>query len=197
LRLYCATTNTGKLREFRMAGEQRGIGIEPVPGLERIAPFEEAALSFEQNAVEKAVYYSGFAPGAVFADDSGLEVEALGGDPGVLSARFAGENATDEENNRLLLERLQGVTGRHARFVCVIAVARAGEVLRIFRGAVEGRILEAPRGSNGFGYDPLFLYPPFGRTFGELTDEKKMRVSHRSQALRAMLDWYSDAPLAG
>ena len=119
-------------------------------------------------------------------DDSGLEVDALGGAPGVYSARFAGPHATDEANNQLLLDRMRGVTDRTARFVCVVALAKSGRLVRTFRGEVEGRLLEAPRGANGFGYDPLFFYPPFGCTFGEAPLERKMEVSHRAQALRKM-----------
>jgi XTP/dITP diphosphohydrolase len=122
-------------------------------------------------------------------DDSGLEVRALSGAPGVLSARFAGDGATDEANNRLLLKRLHGVEDRSGRFVCVVALAHAGKLLRTFRGTVEGRIAEAPRGANGFGYDPLFFYPPFDSTFGEVSAQRKLEVSHRSKALRAMVEY--------
>ncbi len=181
--LYCGTSNPGKLREFQLAApdfELRAVDAA-VP--------EEHGATFEETAQAKAEYYSVFAPGWVFADDSGLEVDALGGAPGVHSARFAGPDATDDRNNALLLDRLREVENRAARFVCVIALAQAGRVERTFRGAVEGRILEAPRGSRGFGYDPLFFYQPFGRTFGEATDEQKMRVSHRGQALQSMFDF--------
>jgi len=190
--LYCATTNPGKLREFRLAAERvahRGIQIEPLPSLSEIVPAEESGATFEENAIQKAVYYSRHAPGPLFADDSGLEVDALGGEPGVRSARFAGPRATDEANNRLVLERLQGVAGRAARFVCVIALAGRGNILAVFRGAVEGQLLEAPRGPNGFGYDPLFYYPPFGCSFGEVGGDRKLTVSHRGQALRQTLEW--------
>ncbi len=191
--LYCATTNPGKLREFRLAAETFGgrIQVEPLPGLERIPPPAEHGSTFEENAVAKALYYSAHAPGPLFADDSGLEVDALGGAPGVESARFAGPQATDEANNRLLLEKLRGVENRTARFVCVIALAERGRLLRTFRGVVEGRILDEPRGANGFGYDPLFYYEPFGATFGQVPAERKMTVSHRGQALRQLMEWLS------
>ncbi|MGC8795221.1 MAG: non-canonical purine NTP pyrophosphatase, partial [Bryobacteraceae bacterium] len=149
----------------------------------------ETGRTFEENAVQKALYYSAWAPGPLFAEDSGLEVDALGGAPGVLSARFAGPGATDEANNRLLLERLRGVVDRSARFVCVAALAERGRLLATFRGVVAGRIAHEPRGSNGFGYDPLFYYEPFGATFGEVPAEMKISVSHRSQALRQMFGW--------
>jgi XTP/dITP diphosphohydrolase len=185
VKLYCATGNPGKLREFQLlAGD---VELELVPGFAKLDPCDETGHTFEENAVRKAVHYGPHAPGLLFADDSGLEVDALGGAPGVFSARFAGPGATDAENNRLLLEKLSGVADRRARFVCVIALVDGGRVLETFRGSVEGRILEAPRGSRGFGYDPLFYYLPFGGTFGEITAKPKFAVSHRGQALRAML----------
>jgi len=144
LRLYCATTNPGKLREFRLAAERFGRGLVeflPLPDLDRIPPAQESGRSFEENAIQKALYYSRHAPGLVFADDSGLEALALGGAPGVNSARFAGPEATDEDNNRLLLEKLRGLEQRAARFVCVVTVAQRGKLVRAFRGVVDGRIL--------------------------------------------------------
>jgi len=186
--LYCATSNPGKLREFRLAAGEK-FQIVPLPGLEELTRIEETGESFEANAVEKAVYYSRHAPGWLFADDSGLEVEALGGAPGVRSARFAGRFASDEANNRLLLEKLSGASDRTARFVCAIALAERGRLLETFGGVVEGRILEGPCGQNGFGYDPLFFYPPFACSLAEVSAEQKSGVSHRGQALRAMLEW--------
>jgi XTP/dITP diphosphohydrolase len=187
--LYCATTNPGKLREFRLAAERLGRNIEiaTLPNLSSIDPVEETGDTFEENAVRKAVYYSAYAPGPLFADDSGLEVDALGGEPGVRSARFAGPGATDEANNLLLVEKLRGMERRTARFVCLIALAENGAWLATFRGVVEGEILHEPRGPNGFGYDPLFFYPPFGCSFGEVGGERKLLVSHRGQALRQLL----------
>lgn len=188
--LFCATRNPGKLREFRLAIERFGGGrftVEPLPGLEAIAPCRETGATFRENAIAKALYYSAYAPGLLFADDSGLEVDALGGAPGVLSARFAGPDATDEANNRLLLERLRGVENRSARFVCAVALAERGRLIATFDGVVEGWIAEAPRGDHGFGYDPLFFYPPFGCTLAEAPAERKLAVSHRGQALAAMV----------
>ncbi|MGH9664857.1 MAG: RdgB/HAM1 family non-canonical purine NTP pyrophosphatase, partial [Bryobacteraceae bacterium] len=162
------------------------IVVEPMPGLQGIAAPEETGATFEENAIVKAAYYSRYVDGLLFADDSGLEVAALHGAPGVYSARFAGPEATDDANNALLLERLRGAADRSGQFVCVIAAARHGELVKTFRGEVRGTILEAPRGPNGFGYDPLFYYPPFGCTFGEADLQRKMKVSHRAQALAAM-----------
>ena len=151
-----------------------------------VPPPDETGSTFEENAIGKAEYYGGFTEGYLFADDSGLEVDALSGAPGVHSARYAGAEAIDADNNALLLERLAGVTDRRARFVCVIALVKDGKLVRTFRGAVEGRILDAPRGSGGFGYDPLFYYEAFGCTFGEARIGDKMLVSHRAQALEKM-----------
>jgi XTP/dITP diphosphohydrolase len=184
-KLYCATTNRGKLREFQMALRD-SIPVEPLPGLESIAVCEETGATFEENAVQKALYYSKHCDGYLFVDDSGLEVDALGGAPGVYSARFAGPNATDADNNQLLLEKMRGLADRNARFVCVVALAESGQLVGTFRGEVEGQLLEAPRGHNGFGYDPLFFYPPFECSFGEAPAQRKMEVSHRAQALRKM-----------
>ena len=185
--IYCASGNPGKLREFHLAGALLGIDIEPLPGLKSIIAPEETGATFEENACLKAAYYSQFAPGPLFADDSGLEVDALGLAPGVLSARYAGEDATDEANNRLLLKRMLRIDNRTGRFVCVIALAEGGAVQQTFRGEVEGRILREARGPAGFGYDPLFFYPPFECSFGEVDDAKKFGVSHRGNALRTML----------
>ncbi|HEX4595558.1 MAG TPA: RdgB/HAM1 family non-canonical purine NTP pyrophosphatase, partial [Bryobacteraceae bacterium] len=185
MRLYCATTNPGKLREFRLALVD-SFEVEPLPALGSIPVCEETGTTFEQNAVQKALYYSKHCDGLLFVDDSGLEVDALGGAPGVYSARYAGVEATDEANNRLLLDRMRGVPDRAARFVCVVALADSGRLVRTFRGEVEGELTEEPGGVNGFGYDPLFYYAPFGCTFGEALLDRKMEVSHRSRALHSM-----------
>jgi XTP/dITP diphosphohydrolase len=192
--LYCATTNPGKLREFQLAAPA-GIDVTPLPGLNEIDPPEEAGATFRDNAVLKAEYYSKFAPdgACVFADDSGLAVDALGGAPGVQSARYAGPGATDAANNALLIARMKSEPNRSARFVCVIAQARANNrqdgLIETFDGVVEGMLLDAPRGAGGFGYDPLFYYPPFGCTLAEATPEQKLSVSHRGAALAAMFRW--------
>jgi XTP/dITP diphosphohydrolase len=192
MKLYCATGNPGKLREFRLAGQLLNIDVEPLPGLKSIEAPEETGDTFQANAILKAEYYSRLAPGPLFADDSGLEVDALGGEPGVLSARYAGPAATDEDNNRLLLRNLEPHAARTGRFVCVIALAQNGNVIKTFRGTVEGEILPEARGPGGFGYDPLFYYPPFGCSFGEVEGERKFAVSHRGNALRLLLDHLSE-----
>ena len=186
-RLYCATGNAGKLREFRMAADSTRIEIELLPRYRQLPAAVEDGATFEENAIRKALHYGPYAGGLLFADDSGLEVEALDGAPGVYSARFSGPQATDESNNRLLLEKLHGVTNRKARFVCAIALVEGERVVGVYHGAVEGIMLDEPRGSGGFGYDPLFYCPAFGCTFGEATGERKFSLSHRGQAVRAML----------
>jgi XTP/dITP diphosphohydrolase len=193
LKLYCATTNPGKLREFQMALEN-SLQVESFPSLASFPSCEETGTTFEENAIQKARYYSKHTDEYLFVDDSGLEVDALGGAPGVYSARFAGAHATDAMNNELLLSRMRGVSDRNARFVCVVALAESGRLVRTFRGQVEGRLLDAPRGANGFGYDPLFFYEPFGCTFGEAPLNRKMEVSHRSKALQAMREYLHQPP---
>ncbi len=183
--LYCATTNRGKLREFRASG----LPIEPLPNLGDISVPDETGETFEENAIQKALYYGAFTAEYLIAEDSGIAVEALGGAPGIYSARFAGPGATDESNNLLLLEKLRGVENRKARYVCAIALVASGQALVTFRGEVEGWIVDESCGSNGFGYDPLFFYPPFNRTFGEVDPELKRRVSHRAVALAKLAKW--------
>lgn len=193
--LYCATGNPGKLREFQLAAEIENYKVEIVPNLKDIPAPEETGATFEENAMLKAIYYSAYAPGPVFCDDSGLEVDALNGEPGVHSARYAGTHGDDEANNRLLLENLKGIENRTARFVCAIAVAEHGQPITTVRGEVEGQIIDEAKGPHGFGYDPLFYYPPFGCTFGESDAKRKHEVSHRAQAFRRLLSLSSTPPL--
>lgn len=196
--LYVASKNAGKLRDFAVAARTMGAGIEPLPNLDEIPTPAENGATFEENAAAKAAYYSRTLPGEiVIADDSGLEVDALGGAPGVHSARFAsdagfaasGSLPVDQRNNLLLLERLKGTTAdrRQARYRCRLTAARDGVVLFSGVGTVEGDILSAPRGSGGFGYDPLFFLPELGRTMAEIDLETKNRLSHRGKALRSLL----------
>jgi XTP/dITP diphosphohydrolase len=195
IRLLCATGNAGKLREFRLAAGLAPVEIELLPGFKEMPPCVEDGLTFEENAGIKALHYGRHASGLLFADDSGLEVDALGGAPGVFSARFSLLHPPvegpplpiDQANNRLLLEKLRGAETRSARFVCAIALAEGGQLRGVWRGAVEGTILDDHRGAGGFGYDPLFFCPQVGGTFGEASEERKFAVSHRGQALRAML----------
>ena len=191
--------------------------MECVPGIEDIPSCLEDGMTFEENARQKALQYSSYVSGAVFADDSGISVDALAGAPGVFSARFAGPQATDDENNRKLMEELRRVEEelwlvqlfiehlhplegnenaqtatyqplrRTAHYVCVIALAQEGRVLGVTEGRADGVILNEPRGRGGFGYDPYFFYPPLGKTFAELSAEEKFAVSHRGEAFRKLL----------
>jgi len=199
-RIVIATSNPGKLRDFAGAAAAFGIEIAGIPNFASFPPVVEDGLTFEANARKKAEEYGRYVPGEiVLADDSGLEVDALGGAPGVHSARYAAdvphlanENTDDEANNGRLLRELKSIPPekRTARFVCVIAAARDGQTLEVFRGQAEGVILDAPRGNNGFGYDPLFFFPQIGKTFAELKTAEKAKYSHRGAAFRNFLDWY-------
>ncbi|HKM48704.1 MAG TPA: RdgB/HAM1 family non-canonical purine NTP pyrophosphatase [Terriglobales bacterium] len=204
-RILLATSNAGKLRDFAGAAAPYGVTITNIPNFSSLPQVVEDGTTFEENACKKAESYSRAVPGElVLADDSGLEIDAIGGAPGVHSARYAdrdeqndeshaaGCNFEDEANNARVLRELKGVPEqkRTGRFVCVLAVARDGETVHTFRGAAEGFILDAPRGENGFGYDPLFYFPQIGKTFAELNAEEKARYSHRGAAFRAFLEWY-------
>ena len=191
--LLLASQNPGKLAEmkvlvkglpFRVVGP-RDIGIHDAP--------EESGTTFLANAILKARHYAERSGLLTVADDSGLSVDALDGGPGLYSSRFAGEGASDADRNRLLLRKLEGLPPerRGARFTSAVAAARGGEVLFTVQESVDGRIAEEPRGRHGFGYDPLFFYPPFGCTFGEAPPAEKDRVSHRGKSfarLRAFLE---------
>ena len=170
-----------------VSGAAPTVCIELLPNYRSLPACLEDGATFEDNAIIKARHYGPHADGLLFADDSGLEVDALDGAPGVYSARFSGPHASDDSNNRLLLEKLAGVEKRAARFVCAIALVEGTRLLGVYRGVVDGRILEQPRGSGGFGYDPLFYCPALRCTFGQATAEQKFSISHRGQALLAML----------
>ncbi|MDR3741327.1 MAG: non-canonical purine NTP pyrophosphatase [Terracidiphilus sp.] len=200
LRLFAATTSQGKLRDFRTAATAHNIAIDPLPGLAEITAPEENGETFTANATLKAVYYSHFAPGEiVIADDSGLEVDALNGEPGVRSARFAEDHGlvdspdandnTDVWNNILLLQKLAGILPeqRTAHYRCVLVAARDEQPLYAAEGSVDGIILGAPRGTGGFGYDPLFFLPSLQQTMAEISLETKLSLSHRGRAFQALL----------
>jgi XTP/dITP diphosphohydrolase len=186
--LLVATTNPGKVREIRKGLEDLPLAIHSLPDVLPGASFHEKGTTFLENALAKAQYYSRQWQGLVLAEDSGLEIAALGRAPGVRSARFSAPNPTNLKNNRKVLRLLRGVppTERKARFVCVMVLAREGKAIKEIRGEVRGRIALEPRGANGFGYDPLFYYPPLRRTFAELAPADKNAVSHRGRALRRL-----------
>jgi XTP/dITP diphosphohydrolase len=206
-KILIATSNPGKLRDFAGAALRHGVEIAGIPGFASLPAVVEDGLTFEANARKKAETYSRHVPGEiVVADDSGLEIDALNGAPGVHSARYAAPdlqnkepreadaNTDDEANNARVLHELRGVPAdrRTGRFVCVLAAALDGKTLATFRGAAEGVILDTPRGTNGFGYDPLFYFPRIKKTFAELSAEEKASYSHRGAAFRAFLDWCKD-----
>jgi non-canonical purine NTP pyrophosphatase (RdgB/HAM1 family) len=197
-RLVVATLNPGKLLEFAAALAPAGIEVLGLDALDDRAPVEESGTTFEENARIKAEAYSRRTGLPVLADDSGLEVDALHGEPGVRSARHGGENVDDAGRCRLVLERLRGVPPvlRTARFRCVLAVARGGRTLAVFEGSAEGRILDEPRGENGFGYDPIFFHEGAARTFAELTRAEKQALSHRGQAIRRVVAAIKSGQLA-
>jgi XTP/dITP diphosphohydrolase len=203
--ILIATSNAGKLRDFAAASTASKVDVKALPGFGSLPPVEEDGRTFAANARKKAEFYSGLAPGEiVLADDSGLEVDALDGAPGVRSARYAADAGVspadssardvDAANNRHLLQQLARCDAQHrgARFVCVIAIARDGGMLQSFEGEVRGEILTAPRGNDGFGYDPLFLVPHLGKTLAELSPDEKAHVSHRGAAFRNFLAWLSE-----
>ena len=189
MQLIVATRNAHKTREI-----QRILGpiftVNDLSAHPEIPDTRETGKSYEENAILKAVGASGHFPGLVVADDSGLEVDALCGAPGIFSARYAGENATDKQNIDRLLDELArtgaGETKSSARFRCVIALARQGELIETFEGTVEGTIVERGRGLHGFGYDPIFAPHGFEATFAELPPEVKDTISHRAKAIRGL-----------
>ncbi len=194
--LLLASQNVGKLDEMRQLIEglpfrvlgPRELGIHDAP--------EETGTTFAENAALKARHYSKRSGLLAVADDSGISVEALNGEPGLFSSRFGGPGANDADRNRLLLAKLAGLPPekRGARFTSSVALAQADALLFEVTEAVEGRIAEEPRGSNGFGYDPIFFYPPFGRTFGEVAPEQKDRVSHRGKAFARLREFLAGLP---
>jgi len=184
--------------EFASPGEVR-IALELLPEFESLTAFEENAPTFAENAIGKALHYSRFCGGLVFADDSGLVVPSLGGAPGVLSARYAGPGASSAERNAKLLGELRDKRGgeRAAYFVCAIGLAERGRAKAIVTGRVDGEILEAPRGDRGFGYDPVFYVSAVGKGFAEISPEQKNEYSHRGRAFRKLLAFLSYDTLTG
>jgi XTP/dITP diphosphohydrolase len=196
--LLLASQNKGKLAEMRLLLQGLPFRVISPAELGITEAPEETGATFVENATLKAVHYSRVANRLAVADDSGISVDALDGRPGLLSARFGGEGASDDDRNALLLSKLKGLPPekRGAHFTCAVVVARPRgsgppEVLFQAEEKVHGLIAEAPRGPNGFGYDPIFFFPPYGRTFGEVAHEEKDKVSHRGKAfarLRAFLE---------
>jgi XTP/dITP diphosphohydrolase len=194
-KLYFASSNRGKLAEFRAlaesfaTGEHSAVSVELLPRFESLPTFEENAPTFGENALGKALYYSQLSDEILLADDSGLAVDALDGAPGVQSARYAGPQATSAQRIAKLLGELRSTpeADRAAHFCCVIAMIRKGLPIAIVSNRVDGVILEAPRGAGGFGYDPVFYLPTLGKTFAELSSAEKNQQSHRGKAFRRVL----------
>lgn len=190
--LFLASSNAGKLAEFRVLARTMDsfpvFILELLPNFASFPAFDENAPTFAENAAGKALHYSRFHDGLIFTDDSGLVVPALDGAPGVQSARYAGPGATSAQRNAKLLDALSDKNGkdRAAYFVCVIALAQRGRALAVVSGRVNGEILDQPRGADGFGYDPLFYFPPLRKGFAELSSEEKNRYSHRGNAFRSL-----------
>lgn len=191
LQLLAATSNRHKIAEFREMLEKQSLPVkiispDTIPGFPVLT---EDGATFEENACQKAAQASRYADMAAFADDSGLQVKALNGAPGVRSARYAGENAADAEKTAKLLRTMEGIEDRSARFVCVIALAYRGNIAATFHGEVTGHIAGAPRGDGGFGYDPVFIPDGYDKTFAELGPEIKDTISHRSKAFALTEDF--------
>lgn len=193
VRLFLASSNPGKVGEFRALAAtdapQAGTEIALLPDLASVPAYDESEPTIAENAAGKALHYSRLAEGLIFADDSGLVVPALGGAPGVHSARYAGVGASNEDRIAKLLKELRGKRGgeRAAHFVCAIALASAGRALAVVTDRVDGEIAEVPVGSSGFGYDPVFYFPPMKKTFAELSAQEKNLHSHRGKAFRKLL----------
>jgi XTP/dITP diphosphohydrolase len=191
--LFLASSNPGKLQEYRTLAEASAptslrVDLALVPAFASLPAFEEKAPTFAENAAGKALHYSRIAEGLIFADDSGLVVPALGGAPGVVSARYAGADATNSQRIAKLLQEMREVTGekRAAHFICAIALARQAGPLAVVTARVDGEILPETRGTGGFGYDPVFFFPPLEKTFAELSAEEKNLHSHRGKAFRKL-----------
>lgn len=193
VKLFLASSNPGKLQEYRTLAEANAltcprVDLALVPAFASLPAFEEKAPTFAENAAGKALHYSRTEEGLIFADDSGLVVPALGGAPGVVSARYAGVDATNSQRIEKLLQEMCDLAGekRAALFICAVALARAGRALAVVTDRVEGEILPETRGTGGFGYDPVFYFPPLKKTFAELSSEEKNRHSHRGKAFRKL-----------
>jgi XTP/dITP diphosphohydrolase len=189
IRIFLASSNPGKLREYAELAGGSPVELSLIPQFAEFPAFEESAPTFAENAVGKALHYSQFTKETVLADDSGLVVPALGGEPGVRSARYAGPDATDSERVQKLLRAMDSKDGedRCARFICAIAIALRGRALAVVSDSAEGVLTREPRGKNGFGYDPVFFFTELGRTYAEISPEEKNRLSHRGKAFRRVL----------
>lgn len=191
--LFLATRNQHKTREIqKMLGED--VFVTDATGFPSLPEIEETGATFEANARLKAEGISHHVPGLILADDSGLEVDALCGEPGIYSARYAGADRSDLENTELVLKKMMGVpiSKRGARFRCVLAVALEGKTIAVFDGTIEGRLATEIKGEGGFGYDPIFIPEGYAESFGHLSEEIKNDISHRSLALKKFVEWWQE-----
>jgi XTP/dITP diphosphohydrolase len=197
MQLLVATTNHNKVREIRGILADIDVELVGLDAFPAVAEPVETGTTFAENARAKALYYSSHLGVVAVAEDSGFVVDALGGDPGIHSARYGGATATYPEKFAILYGRLRALQALDspARFVCALAVARGERVLFEARGTIEGRVADTPRGDQGFGYDPMFFFPPLGRTLAELNDREKAMVSHRGNAFRQLREYLSGAGL--
>jgi XTP/dITP diphosphohydrolase len=193
--LLVATTNPGKLREIRVILADVPVELRTLVDFPAVAEPEETGRTFAENARLKALYYEGAIGLPTVAEDSGLVIDGLDGEPGIHSARYLGPEATYPQRFAHIFRDLEarGQRDSPARFVCALALARAGQIVYEAEGRVEGRIAPAPSGSNGFGYDPIFFYPPYGRTLAEVEDDKKLAVAHRGVAFRQLKEYLTRA----
>jgi len=191
VKLLLATTNPGKIREIRHILEGSGAALLTLADFPPVAELEETGATFFENARLKAFYYAAQTGELTVAEDSGLVVDGLDGEPGVQSARYLGERATYPERFAHIYRELgrRGKLGSPARFICALVLARDGRILFEAEGRVEGRIAPEPRGTNGFGYDPIFFYPPYGRTLAEVDNDLKLAVAHRGVAFRQLREF--------
>jgi XTP/dITP diphosphohydrolase len=189
--ILVATTNPGKLREIVRILDGIPVQLKTLADFSGIPVADETGRTFADNARQKALHYASLTGMVTLAEDSGFEIDALNGDPGIFSARYLGEDASYPERFADIYRRIResGTDDRTARFVCAVALANGRELMFEATRRVEGELADAPAGPNGFGYDPVFLFPPYGRTFGEVSDEDKTAVSHRGQAMRAVREF--------
>ncbi len=192
IKALIATKNKGKFKEINkiLRNSKVKIKLYSLSDMKITDTCAEDGETFQENANQKSIFYSRFIKDTLcVGDDSGLVVESLNGEPGVHSARYAGNDSNDEKNIKKLLKELKNINNRKAKFVTVLSISKNGKLIKSFQGEVEGLILRERRGNNGFGYDPLFFYPPLNKTFAELTTDQKNDISHRAIALKKMRDY--------
>ncbi len=195
MELWIATQNKHKIDEYKSMLEPLGYQIKTLLDLEEVIDIDETGETFEENAVLKAESLSKRFKTTWISDDSGFEVDALDKKPGVYSARYLGYDTSYKVKNQTILDQIEGTDNRSCRFVCVVALAVYGEKTIFFRGETEGRVAEKITGENGFGYDPIFHYPPLNKTFGEVTEKEKNKVSHRAKACQKLMEYLNEKKL--